>query len=49
MRRLFAKRGWELLDEDWLRQRLRVMSESGYENQVSAVMAKLLLTGKGES
>lgn len=39
----FTRKGWELLDEDWLRKRLRVMSESGYENQVSAVVAKLLL------
>jgi hypothetical protein len=48
LRRHFAAKGWELLDEDWLRQRLQLMSEGGYENQVSAVVAKLLLRGKGE-
>jgi len=44
----FAKKGWELWDESWLRERLRVMSQRGYENQVSAVVAKLLLRGKAE-
>lgn len=44
----FADRGWDLWDEPWLRQRLQVMSERGYENQVSAVVAKLLLRGKVE-
>ena len=48
LRRHFAKNGWELWDEKWLRERLRVMSERGYENQVSAVVAKLLLRGKVE-
>lgn len=41
----FAQRGWELWDEKWLRDRLREMSEGGYENQVSAVVSKLLLRG----
>jgi len=39
----FAENGWELWDEAWLREHLRLMSERGYENQVSAVVAKLLL------
>ena|SRR5947209_54049 len=41
----FAAEGWELWDEPWLRQRLKEMSDGGYENQVSAVVAKLLLRG----
>jgi hypothetical protein len=44
----FTERGWELWDEPWLRQRLQAMSERGYENQVSAVVAKLLLRDKVE-
>ena len=44
----FAEKGWELWDEPWLRNRLQVMSQRGYENQVSAVVAKLLLRGKVE-
>jgi hypothetical protein len=44
----FLEKGWELWDEPWLRQRLKHMSELGYENQVSAVVAKLLLRGKVE-
>jgi hypothetical protein len=44
----FAEKGWELWDEPWLRERLKLMSNQGYENQVSAVVAKLLLRGKIE-
>lgn len=44
----FAENGWELWDEPWLRERLKQMSDRGYENQVSAVVAKLLLRGKVE-
>jgi len=42
----FAENGWDLWDEQWLQQRLQIMSERGYENQVSAVVAKLLLRNK---
>ena|SRR5215208_2318401 len=41
----FAEQGWELWDEAWLRDRLKYMSNGGYENQVSSVVAKLLLRG----
>jgi hypothetical protein len=44
----FEEKGWELWDEPWLRERLQRMSDRGYENQVSAVVAKLLLRGKVE-
>lgn len=44
----FEANDWELLDEIWLRDRLRNMANGGYENQVSAVVAKLLLRGKVE-
>ncbi len=46
MHTLFKAQGWELWDEPWLRERLTKMSNQGYENQVSAVVAKLLLRGK---
>jgi hypothetical protein len=39
----FEAEGWELWDESWLREGLERMSDGGYENQVSAVVAKLLL------
>jgi hypothetical protein len=48
LHQLFAEKGWELWDEPWLRARLKRMSDQGYENQVSAVVAKLLLRGKIE-
>lgn len=44
----FAAQGWEFWDEHWLRERLERMAKRGYENQVSAVVAKLLLRGKVE-
>lgn len=46
MHTLFKAQGWELWDEPWLRERLAKMATQGYENQVSAVVAKLLLRGK---
>ncbi|MGY3449490.1 hypothetical protein [Bradyrhizobium sp. USDA 4353] len=42
----FAENGWLLWDENWLRNRLKVMASRGYENQVSAVVAKLLIRGR---
>lgn len=44
----FGKQGWELWDEPWLRERLQRMAQRGYENHVSAVVAKLLLRGRLE-
>lgn len=44
----FVQKGWDLWDEPWLRERLKQMSDRGYENQISAVVAKLLLRGKIE-
>jgi hypothetical protein len=44
----FGTQGWEFWDEHWLRERLERMAKQGYENQVSAVVAKLLLRGKVE-
>jgi hypothetical protein len=48
IRKHFTAQGWELWDEAWLRERLQRMAQQGYENQVSAVVAKLLLRGKVE-
>jgi hypothetical protein len=39
--------GWDVWDEPWLRERLRQMAEQGYDNQVSAVLAKLPPQRKG--
>ncbi|MBB6250114.1 hypothetical protein [Nitrospirillum iridis] len=41
----FNKNGWELWDDTWLRDSLRSMANMGYQNQMSAVVAKLLLRG----
>lgn len=42
----FADQGWDLLDEPWLRAQLKRLASGSYENQVSAVVAKLLLRGQ---
>ena len=46
LRQHFEKEGWELWDETWLRKQLQAMADGGYENQISAVVAKLILRGK---
>jgi hypothetical protein len=43
LRKLFAPKRWELWDESWLCERLKEMAKGGYEDQVSAVVAKLLV------
>jgi hypothetical protein len=43
------KQDWELWDEHWLRERLRRTAKSKYENETSAVVAKLLLRGRLEA
>ncbi|MBR0793756.1 hypothetical protein JQ631_32140 [Bradyrhizobium manausense] len=48
IREHFATNGWQLWDENWLRERLKSMAAGGYENQVSAVVSKLLLRGRAE-
>ena len=44
----FERQNWDLLDEPWLRERLAHLATGSYENQVSAVVAKLLLRGQLE-
>jgi hypothetical protein len=48
LRAHFKGQDWDLWDEAWLREKLKRMAALGYENQVSAVVAKLLLRGKVE-
>ncbi len=38
----FDKNGWELWDADWLRNELEILSQSGYDNTVVAIVSKLL-------
>ena len=39
----FIRNGWRLFDDVWLRKRLLQISDSGYEDEVTAIVAKLLL------
>lgn len=42
----FDAQGWLLWDESWLRDRLKAMADGAYENQISAVVSKLILRGR---
>lgn len=48
LRAHFAANDWDLWDEPWLREKLNRMAQLGYENQVSAVVSKLLLKAKDQ-
>jgi hypothetical protein len=39
----FKTKKWELWDEAWLKESIRYMATESYENQVSSVVAKLML------
>ena len=45
LRKHFKSEGWLLWDDEWLREELHRMAQGGYENEVAAVVAKLLLRG----
>lgn len=38
----FRENGWDLYNEDWIKERLREFSTRGYENDIAVVVAKLL-------
>ena len=46
LRKLFAERGWLLLDELWVRDELQALSTESYQNSVASVVSKLLLRGR---
>lgn len=43
LRTHFEQQGWELWDQDFLKKWLHKMAHQGYENQMSAIVAKLLV------
>jgi hypothetical protein len=43
LRQHFEEQGWLLWDEEWLRAALSELAKCGYENDVSAIVAKILL------
>ena len=42
----FTRNNWMLLGPEWIRERLEAIAGSGYENQVIAVVAKILLRNR---
>ncbi|TWT89757.1 hypothetical protein Mal64_01360 [Pseudobythopirellula maris] len=43
LRSHFDENNWLLYDAGWIREQLQAISDSGYENSIAAVTAKLLL------
>lgn len=43
LRRHFEKNEWLLWDDEWLRKRLKKIADGGYENDVTDVVAKIIL------
>ncbi len=43
LHKLFKEQNWELWDEHWIKSKLKTMSEQSYENQISAIVSKLLI------
>ena len=43
IRQHFEYQGWALFDRDWIRERLETVSASGYENEITADLAKMML------
>lgn len=39
----FKNKGWQFWDDEWLRDSLHELPKCGYENNVSTVVAKMLL------
>jgi hypothetical protein len=42
IRDLFKSQKWELLDREWIVERLKKLGERGYENSAASITAKLL-------
>ena len=43
LRNYFAEKGWLLWDNAWIKEELNQLAQSGYEDQATAIVAKLLL------
>ncbi len=43
---LFIKKGWKLYDDVWIAEKVKAFASLGYENDVAAVVAKIILKNK---
>ncbi len=46
IKELFIKRGWKLYDDKWIAEKVKAFASLGYENDVAAVVAKIILRNK---
>ncbi|QWV94888.1 restriction endonuclease [Geomonas oryzisoli] len=46
VKELFNHKGWELLDNEWLCRRLKLIAKGSYQNEVLDVVAKILIRTK---
>ncbi len=43
---MFNKKGWKLYDDVWIADKVKAFASLGYENDVAAVVAKIILRNK---
>ncbi len=46
VKELFIKREWKLYDDEWIADKVKAFASLGYENDVAAVVAKIILKNK---
>jgi hypothetical protein len=46
IKNLLERKGWGFFDDNWLKDKLLAVSNSGYENEIASVVAKILLREK---
>lgn len=46
LRKLFKSKSWILWDDEWIREKLANVADSGYEDSVATVAAKILMRRK---
>jgi hypothetical protein len=49
LNRHFKKKRWQLWGDDWLRDKLKRIAKSGYENSSVAIVAKILERSRGQN
>ncbi len=47
IRKMFRRNGWRLFDDGWVKQELAKLADSSYENDVTAMVAKLIVRSGG--
>ena len=43
LKKLFRQKGWQLFDDEWVREKLASVADGSYEDSIASVVAKILL------